>query len=196
MRATRVLPEGSFEPPIDTVILDHDGRHRRRIALTGQHGTEFLLDLPEATTLRDGDGLELEDGRVVLVCAAPEPLMEVTAPSRHMLMRLVWHVGNRHLPAEIDADHIRLRPDHVIRAMIEGLGGHVRDVEAPFHPENGAYHGHSHGSHGHGHGRARRPRSRGRIPPGGRRDRRTRSAPSRGRGPWRLSRPASPPSTG
>lgn len=144
MRATKVLPHGTYEPPIDTVTLDHDGRHRRRIALAGDHGTEFLLDLPEATVLQDGDGLELEDGRVVLVCAAPERLMEVTAPDRHTLMRIVWHVGNRHLAAEIDTDRILLRPDHVIEAMIGGLGGAVRMVEEPFRPELGAYHGHAH----------------------------------------------------
>ncbi|ESR24864.1 urease accessory protein UreE [Lutibaculum baratangense] len=144
LRATRVLPSGSFEPPIDTVTLDHDGRHRRRMVLTGDHGTEFLLDLPEARALREGEGLELEDGRVILVCAAPEKLMEVTAGNRHALMRIVWHLGNRHLPVEIEVDRVRLRPDHVIEAMIVGLGGKVAHVEAPFHPETGAYHHHDH----------------------------------------------------
>ena len=153
LRASSVLSPGSFGAPIDTVTLDHDGRHRRRIALTGDSGTEFLLDLPEARALADGEGLKLDDGRVVLVRAAPEPLMEITAPDRLALMRLVWHIGNRHLVAEIGLDTIRLRPDHVIKGMIEGLGGTVRTIEAPFRPEHGAYHraGHAHADHAHGH---------------------------------------------
>jgi urease accessory protein len=103
--------------------------------------------------LSDGDGLRLEDGRVVLVKAAAEDLMEVTATSPHHLMRLAWHIGNRHLPAAIGADRILIRPDHVIAEMIEGLGGRVRPVRAPFEPEGGAYsHGHAHHSDHHDHG--------------------------------------------
>jgi len=147
IRALQVLAKGSYAAAVDVVTLDHDSRFRRRIALTGDKGTEFLLDLPEAVMLKDGDGLELDDGRVVMIRAAVEDLMEVTALDAHHLMRLAWHIGNRHLPAAILADRILLRPDHVIAAMLEGLGGTVTSVTAAFEPEGGAY------SHGLGHER-------------------------------------------
>ncbi|MCT8971552.1 urease accessory protein UreE [Microbaculum marinisediminis] len=151
LRALKVLPKGGYAAAVDTVTLDHDSRFRRRIALTGAKGTGFLLDLPEAVALRDGDGLELEDGRVVIVRAADEDLMEITATDAHHLMRLAWHIGNRHLPAAIEADRILIRPDHVIAEMIEGLGGRVHAVRAPFDPEGGAY---AHGAHDHEHDHA------------------------------------------
>jgi urease accessory protein len=153
IRALKVIPKGSFDAAVDAVTLDHDGRYRRRVTLTGAKGNVFLLDLAEPTTLRDGDGLELEDGRVVIVKAADEDLMEVTAESPHHLSRLAWHIGNRHLPAEIRADRILIFPDHVIADMLEGLGARVRAVRAPFSPEGGAYarhHDHDdHGGHDH-----------------------------------------------
>ncbi|MEO0730068.1 MAG: urease accessory protein UreE, partial [Pseudomonadota bacterium] len=78
----------------------------------------------------------------VAIHAAPEPLLEVTGDRLH---RIAWHIGNRHLPAEIEIDRILIQTDHVIRDMLVGLGATVRDIEAPFQPERGAYHGHSHG---------------------------------------------------
>lgn len=159
LRATSVRPSGTFEAAgAATVTLDREGRHRRRIVLTDDGGARFLLDLPEAAVLGDGDGLELEDGRIVVVRAAREPLMAVTAHTPLHLMRLAWHIGNRHLPAMIEPDRILIRRDHVIAEMIRGLGGHVAEVEAPFEPEGGAYgrhHGHGHGNghaHDHDHG--------------------------------------------
>ena len=158
LSATTVLPAGSYGAPADTVTLDFDGRHRRRIALAGDGGLAFLLDLPKATALQAGDGLLLEDGRIVQVRAAPEPLTEVTAADPHHLLRLAWHLGNRHLPAMIEAGRILIRRDHVISEMVRGLGDRARDIEAPFDPEGGAYggsaggHGHSHAeTHGHAH---------------------------------------------
>jgi urease accessory protein len=153
--------------PADTVLLDYDDRHRRRIAMTAEGGLQFLLDLPEAVALRHGDGLVLEDGRIVAVAAKPEPLLEVRAPDAHHLARLAWHIGNRHIPAAIEAGRILIRPDHVIAAMLAGLGAAVSAIEAPFDPEGGAYdersaepaahghdrddgHGHSHHHHHHG----------------------------------------------
>lgn len=140
----------------DSVTLDHDHRHRRRLMLASDGGIAFLLDLPKAVLMRDGDALELDDGRLLAVRAADEPLMRVDAGMAVGLARLAWHIGNRHLPAMIAADHILLRRDHVIAAMLEGLGAQVREVMAPFTPEQGAYagqeHGHDH-SHGHGHDR-------------------------------------------
>ncbi len=140
---------------IDRVVLDHGDRHRRRMAMRGVGGTAFLLDLPEATVLDDGDALVLEDGRLVEVEAAPERLLEIRAPSEHALRRLIWHIGNRHIPAEIGPDAVWIAYDHVLAEMVRGLGGSAEPVERPFRPEGGAYagghaHGHAH-SHDHGH---------------------------------------------
>lgn len=140
----RVISAGAWtEVPIDQVMLDYDGRHRRRIVLEGAAGT-YLLDLPEATHLHDGDGLALADGRIVQVVAEPEPLLEVRAKTPAMLARLAWHLGNRHLAAAIGADAILIRRDHVIAHMLEHQGATVREVVAVFDPEGGAYHDHAH----------------------------------------------------
>ena len=157
LRSNHVLRVGQWDAATaaDRVTLDHDARHRRRFSYVAEGGTAFLLDLPAATVLADGDGLMLDDGRVIAVAAAGEPLIEVRAASPALLMRLAWHIGNRHLPADIGANRIRLRADHVIAAMLRGLGGEVAEIVAPFAPEAGAYaasaaHGHSHG-HDHDH---------------------------------------------
>src|SRR5215831_14377857 len=99
---------------IDRVVLDADERHRRRIVLTGEGGTSFLLDLPHATMLRDGDGLVLEDGSIVRVAGKREPLVEVTAENASHLARLAWHIGNRHTEVQIVGDRLRIRRDHVM----------------------------------------------------------------------------------
>ena len=148
---TRFAPAGAWTGhAADMVVLDYDGRHRRRIVLTGLSGARYLLDLPETTHLRDGDGLELAAGGVIQVVAKAEPLLEVTAPSPADLLRLAWHIGNRHLSAQVFTDRILIRRDHVIAHMLEHQGATMREVEAPFDPEGGAYHEHSHG-HGHAH---------------------------------------------
>jgi len=156
-RATRVLPAGQWveRTARDTVTLDFDERFRRRRRYTATGGLAFLLDLDEAVPLREGDGLLLEGGGVILVRAAPEPLTQVTAATPELLMRLAWHLGNRHLPTQIEGSRILIREDHVITAMLRGLGATVETVQAPFHPEGGAYgehkgHGHHH-HHGDGH---------------------------------------------
>ena len=158
LTARTLLAAGTFDAAdAETVTLDREGRHRRRISLTGDAGTRFLLDLPEAAALKDGDGLELEDGRIVVVRSAAEPLLEVTAGGPHHLLRLAWHIGNRHVPAMIEPDRILIRRDHVIADMLRGLGGVVAEIEAPFEPEGGAYgghghaHEHEHDHHGHTH---------------------------------------------
>jgi urease accessory protein len=162
LTARRVVPAGQWDATtaIDRVTLDHDARHRRRFAYTADGGTPFLLTLERATVLQDGDGLELADGRLIAVRAADEPLMAVRATSDVSLPRLAWHIGNRHLPAQISADAILLRRDHVIQAMLEGLGAQVVLIEAPFAPEAGAYaeglaahHAHHEHDHEHAHGR-------------------------------------------
>ncbi len=159
IRATEVKPQQRWtEAPADTVVLDFDDRHRRRMAMTGTRGLEFLLDLENAVALRGGDALVLEDGRLVEVVAAPEPLVEIRGADPHHLIRVAWHLGNRHLPTQIMPKGLRIRRDHVIEAMVKGLGARVVEIEAPFDPEGGAYagtgHGHAHEDHAHhpGHG--------------------------------------------
>lgn len=122
--------------------------------MKGERGVEFLLDLPQATPIRNGDGLVLDDGRMVEVRAKPEPLLVIKAKDALHLARLAWHIGNRHVPAAIETGRVLIRPDHVIAAMLVGLGAEVSAIEAPFDPEGGAYggHAHAHGAAGHGHG--------------------------------------------
>ena len=163
LRATEVRPKGAWSgPAADRVWLGYDDRYRRRFAMETQGGLMFLLDLADATALRNGDGLVLEDGRIVEVCARPEPLLEIRGRDPHHLTRLAWHLGNRHLPAAIEQDRILIRPDHVIAGMLIGLGAAIAALEAPFDPEPGAYlqgsgaehaHGHHAGGQGHSHGK-------------------------------------------
>ncbi len=143
-RAAEVLASGTWSAAkaVDTVTLDFAARHRRRIVMTGDSGTAFLLDLQEAAALRDGDGLLLDDATIVCVRAEPEPLLEARCATVQELSRVAWHLGNRHLAVQVVGDVIRLREDHVIAAMLEGLGATVRKVSAPFDPEGGAYGGH------------------------------------------------------
>ena len=153
LRATRIVPAGLWDGKgVDTVRLDYDRRTRRRIALTAKGGLAFLLDLDKAQVLRNGDGLRLEDGRIVAVEAAAERLMEITCANERALARVAWHLGNRHLATEIGERTIHIRADHVIADMVRGLGAAVRDVERPFNPEGGAYGGGAVQGHSHGHG--------------------------------------------
>ena len=140
LRATSVKPAGTWSgPAVDTVVLDYDNRHRRRIAMRGQGGLTFLLDLDMTRLLRDGDGLVIEDGRVVAVAAAPERLLHIACDDPLHLLRVAWHLGNRHLETELRADGLRIRDDPVIAEMLVGLGARITVVEAPFDPEGGAY---------------------------------------------------------
>ena len=157
IRATEVRGQHRWtEAPADTVVLDFDDRHRRRMAMTGTRGLEFLLDLENAVALRGGDALVLDDGRLIEVVAAPEPLLEIRGIDPQHLVRLGWHLGNRHLPTQIMPKGLRIRRDHVIEAMVRGLGARVVEIEAPFDPEGGAYAGggHAHVAEGHAHDHA------------------------------------------
>ena len=157
-RASAVLPKGSFadDAVVGEVVLDSEARLRRRAVLSAGR-QQFLLDLAELVPLNDGDGLALDGGGVIRVLAAPERLVEITAKSPAELVRIAWHLGNRHLPTQLLADRIRIRPDHVIEDMLVGLGATVAKVDAAFDPEGGAYagghhdHGHDHDHHGHDH---------------------------------------------
>lgn len=142
-RAIAVHTRGHWpdEAAVDSVTLPFIDRHRRRIRLVADSGTPFLLDLPRAQHLAEGDGLELDNGSYMLVRSAAEPVIEVEADTPTDLLRIAWHVGNRHLPLQVAEGRLRLRADHVIAGMIEGLGGRVAWRDAPFDPEIGAYAG-------------------------------------------------------
>jgi urease accessory protein len=150
-RAIKAAGEWNDANAIDCVTLDADERHRRRIVLTGERGTTFLLDLPQATALRDGDGLILDDGGIVRVSGRPEPLVEIAAANAHELARFAWHIGNRHVDVEIVGEKLRMRRDHVIEDMLRGLGARLTPVEALFDPEHGAYNRSTHHHHGDQH---------------------------------------------
>lgn len=157
MKATSVLHPPLDRSPIDRVELDYDARFLRRKLLRTASGTDLLVDLPKVTALSHGDALETDAGPVEVV-AAEEPVLIVTGD----LPRLAWHIGNRHTPCQIEPFHLIIRADHVLRAMLAGLGATVTEARRPFVPEGGAYgpaqvmghsHGHSHDhSHGHTHG--------------------------------------------
>lgn len=151
---------------VDTITLDEMQRHRRRMAMVSDGGIAFLLDLPETIRLRDGDGIVLEDGRLLKVRAKDEPLYVVRGQNAAHLLTLAWHLGNRHQAAQILDDHILIRREPVLKAMLEGLSASVVDIDGPFDPEGGAYggahqahdhaepaaeaHHHRHGGHGRG----------------------------------------------
>jgi len=147
IRATRIIH--SHDGAADTITLDYEGRFKRRVAMQTDQGEAFLLDLAKVTDMRAGDYLVLEDGRHIEIRAASEALLKITADDTHHLIRLTWHIGNRHLPCEILSDHLLIQRDHVIAEMIKHLGGRVEQVEQPFTPEGGAYgqgrtHSHEH----------------------------------------------------
>jgi urease accessory protein len=130
---------------IDRVVLHAGDRQRRRIVLTGEKGSEFLLDFEKPTTLHDGDGLVLDDGAIVLVNGAPEALIEISAHDALEAARLAWHLGNRHTDVQIIGGKLRIRRDHVLEDMLRGLGAHLKPLDAPFDPEPASPHGHNHG---------------------------------------------------
>src|SRR5262249_13171736 len=136
-----------------SMTLDFDARHRRRIRVLTDQGEDVLLDLPKAVAMGDGDALQLEDGRLLKVKAAAEAVIEVRHKEPNELVRLAWHLGNRHLPTEIRDQVLRIRSDHVIEEMLQCFGAELVNVQAPFQPEGGAYSGdgHHHNHHRGGH---------------------------------------------
>ena len=156
-RVTAISPAGHWNAAaaIDCVTLDADDRTRRRIVLTGEKGTQLLIDFDSPVTLHDGDGLVLDDGSVVLVSGTPEPLAEIAASSPREFVRLAWHLGNRHTDVQITGSRIRIRSDHVLEEMLRGLGATVTLIDAPFEPHVTVPHSHAHDHHhdnGHKHG--------------------------------------------
>jgi urease accessory protein len=155
-RAVSVLPAGNVgtTAPSGRAVLAHDERHLRRRAIELADGSKVLVDLPEPVALNDGDRLVLEDGSHIEIIAAPEDVYNIRARDAVHLAELAWHIGNRHLAASIEAGRILILRDHVIKAMLEGLGATVREVSEPFKPVRGAYSGHGGHDHGHAHSEA------------------------------------------
>ena len=130
---------------VDRVVLDAGDRVRRRIVLTTEKGMKLLLDFPEPVMLRDSDGLVLDDGSIVAVAGQAEALIEISAKAPIDLVRLAWHIGNRHTDAQFIDKAFRIRRDHVLEEMVKGLGAATKEIEAAFEPEQPvAPHGHHH----------------------------------------------------
>jgi len=161
--------DASQFPPEDvgrverTLSLPFDQRQKSRLLAVLDDGTEAGVILARGTVLRDGDLLRATDGTWVRVVAAPETVSTVALADGHLLTRVAYHLGNRHVPLQVEPGRLRYLHDHVLDAMVQQLGARVTVDTAPFEPEAGAYHssahshGHSHGgshghSHGHGHG--------------------------------------------
>ena len=162
-RATSVLAAADRlgRAVVDTVILDYAQRSAQKIAVTGVKGGAFEIDLHEPRRLRTDDLLLLDDGTLIEVLAAPEPLIEARATDVAALARLAWHLGDRHVPVQVLPNRVRALRDGTIEALLKSLGAKVTLIDAPFEPEGGAYasahgHDHAHDHHGHDHGHGHR----------------------------------------
>ena len=158
-RASSVIAAGHRHdrPVVDTVILDYAQRSAQKATVTGIKGGTIEIDLHQPARLRTDDLLVLDDGSLVEVVAAPEPLIEARAADMAGLSRLAWHLGDRHVPVQVLPNRIRAQRDAAIEALLASLGAKVAVIEAPFEPEGGAYasshgHGHEHHDHDHAHG--------------------------------------------
>jgi len=149
-RAVNISPAGTWSPEsmVATVSLNFDERFRRRLRLKDDENNEFLLDLPKPNRLKDGDGLVLEGGGLIAVCAAPESIIEIKCSSDEDRSRIAWHLGNRHTPVQVlVGGNLRIQVDHVLEQMVIGLGASTLHLQAAFEPEGGAYEnnsGHEH----------------------------------------------------
>ncbi|MBD9393306.1 urease accessory protein UreE [Acidovorax sp. ACV01] len=168
LQASKLLPQGQGLAPVllkraTTIELDWDVRQKSRFAATDSAGRELGIFLPRGTLVRGGDVLVAEDGSMVRVIAAPQPVLVITHCTQHGtpfdLTRAAYHLGNRHVPIELQPDHLKIEPDHVLADMLRAMHLIVKAQDLPFEPEGGAYAaGHSgghhhHGEHGHeGHG--------------------------------------------
>ena len=149
--ARTLLRRGRWQgQPAARAVLSYDDRFLRRKRIDCEGGASVLVDLTETVSLEAGDALQTDDGRLIEIAAAEEPVVEVRGP---MLARLAWHIGNRHTPCQVADDHLIIRRDHVLEAMLTQLDATLTPVLAPFRPEGGAYGhgrtlGHDHGPHG------------------------------------------------
>ena len=157
LHATSVIRKAAVKADrvADTVWLDHGARQSQQAALRSHGGLEFRLDLGRTVVLNDGDAVKLDDGRLVLIRAAPQPLMEILAENPLRLMRVAWRMGQRHTPAEFKGDAIYVEDDPALAEMARGQGCSVRDIMRPFHPEPAEQHAcEHHDHHGHAHDHA------------------------------------------
>ena len=167
IQVSKLLPQGQGLAPVllkraPTIELDWDVRQKSRFAATDSAGRELGIFLPRGTLVRGGDVLVAEDGSLVRVVAAPQPVLVITPCATHGtpfdLTRAAYHLGNRHVPIELQPDHLKIEPDHVLADMLRAMHLIVTEQNLPFEPEGGAYaagHGgghHNHGGHDHGHG--------------------------------------------
>ena len=150
-RVVRVIDAGGAAP-IDCIILKAGQRRVQTAHLTGVNGTPIGVMLPEPVLLRNGDALELDDGSTVEVVIEPEPLIEIRGNDLMHLARLAWHLGDRHVPAQVLNNRLRIRRDPALEALLQNLGARLAVIEAPFDPEGGAYATHRHDDHQHEHG--------------------------------------------
>ena len=161
----KLIPQGRGLAPVlvkraASVELDWDVRQKSRLGATDSQGRAIGVFLPRGTLLRGGDVLVAEDGSLIRVIAAPQPVLRITACTAHGspfdLTRAAYHLGNRHVPIELRPEHLQIEPDHVLAEMLRAMHLIVTEVQAPFEPEGGAYGGHvtndGHGHHHHGHG--------------------------------------------
>ncbi len=147
LRAIEYLPAGHGKIPFDRVLLEHDERRLRRKLLRLVHGDEVVVDFPQTITLDAMSALRLEDGRYVEVIAAEELLYEIRGRDNAHLVQLAWHIGNRHTSAQLEAERVLIKRDHVLRTMLEGLGATITAITEPFFAEHGAYHSHAEPGH-------------------------------------------------
>jgi urease accessory protein len=138
-----------------SLTLDWDTRQKSRFDATDSAGRQLGVFLPRGAVVRGGDVLVAEDGSLVRVQAAPQDVLRITACTEHGspfdLTRAAYHLGNRHVPIELQPDHLKIEPDHVLADMLRAMHMTVVAVSEPFEPENGAYGDHGASSHGHGH---------------------------------------------
>jgi urease accessory protein len=162
LQISRLLPGGHGLAPVlrkraATVELDWDVRQKSRFDCTDSQGRRLGVFLARGTVVRGGDVLVAEDGSMVNVVAAPEPVLVITHCPQHGtpfdLTRAAYHLGNRHVPIELKPDHLKIAPDHVLAGMLRNMHLIVKETQAAFEPEAGAYasQGHGHEHHGHGH---------------------------------------------
>lgn len=168
LQASKIVPQGQGLAPVlvrraPTVTLDWDIRQKSRFDAESSDGQKVGVFLPRGTVVRGGDVLVTQDGTLLRVVAAPQPVLRITACTDHHhghthdpsfdLMRAAYHLGNRHVPIELRPDHLKIEPDHVLADMLRSMHLQVAEVREPFEPEGGAY-GHGAGGHSHGHGHA------------------------------------------
>lgn len=172
LQVSKLLPNGRGLAPVllkraATVELDWDVRQKSRFEATDSQGRQIGVFLPRGTLVRGGDVLVAEDGSLIKVVAAPQPVLVITHCSEHGspfdLTRAAYHLGNRHVPIELRPDHLKIEPDHVLADMLRSMHLIVSAQDAAFEPEGGAYGSHGHGSHGgHSHGHApAKPKEKG-----------------------------------